>query len=93
MHCSRGYHALITQLSCTANVADHAMITQLPCTGHVTDHALLYHFLMVFMNILVGQQQQQGGRHREQTVDTVGAGEGGMNGERSMETYTLPYAK
>ena len=48
---------------------------------------------MVFMNIFVGQQEQRGDRHREQTVDTVGEGEGGMNGERSLETYTLPYAK
>ena len=26
-------------------------------------------------------------------VDTEGAGEGGMNWESSMETYTLPYVK
>ena len=26
-------------------------------------------------------------------VDTVGEGEGGMNWENSMETYTLPYVK
>ena len=26
-------------------------------------------------------------------MDTVGEGEGGMNGERSLETYTLPYVK
>ena len=29
----------------------------------------------------------------EKTVDTVGEGEGGMNEESSMETYTLPYVK
>ena len=38
MHLSLGYHALITWLSYTANLADHAMTTQPPCTGHVTDH-------------------------------------------------------
>ena len=26
-------------------------------------------------------------------MDTVGEGEGGMNGESNMETYTLPYVK
>ena len=26
-------------------------------------------------------------------VDTVGEGEGGMNGESSVETHTLPYVK
>ena len=26
-------------------------------------------------------------------VDTVGEGEGGMNWEKCMETYTLPYVK
>ena len=26
-------------------------------------------------------------------VDPTGEGEGGMNGESSMETYTLPYVK
>ena len=29
----------------------------------------------------------------EKTVDTVGEGECGMNEERSVETYTLPYVK
>ena len=36
------------------------------------------------------------GRNRDtdnRLADTVGEGEGGMNGESSMETYTLPYVK
>ena len=43
------------------------------------------------MNLFAGQQWRR--RHREQTVDTAGEGEGGTNGETSMETYTLPYVK
>ena len=32
---------------------------------------------MVLVNLLAGQQQRQ--KHKEQTLDTVGEGEGGMN--------------
>ena len=39
---------------------------------------------MALMNISVWQQWRR--RHREQTVDTVGKGEGGTNGQSSMET-------
>ena len=46
---------------------------------------------MVLMNLYVGQQQRC--RHREQTVGSVGEGEGGMNLESSTTTDTLPYAK
>ena len=45
----------------------------------------------LLMNLFAGQQWRR--RHREQTVDTAGEGEGGTNGETSMETYTLPYVK
>ena len=38
-------------------------------------------------------RQQQRRRHREQTVDTVGEGEGGTDWERSPETSALPYVK
>ena len=38
------------------------------------------------MNWLAGQEERH--RHREQTSDTVGEGEGGMNREGSTETYT-----
>ena len=45
---------------------------------------------MVLINLFAGQQW--GCRHREQTLDT-GDGEGGANGENSMETYILSNAK
>ena len=32
---------------------------------------------MVLINLFAGQQQRQ--KHKEQTLDTVGEGEGGMN--------------
>jgi len=45
---------------------------------------------MVLMKLIAGQQW----RHREnRPVDTVGEGEGGTNGERSIETYASPYTK
>ena len=40
---------------------------------------------MVLMNLPAGQQWRC--RHREQTVDTVQEGDGGMNTESSIETY------
>ena len=46
---------------------------------------------MVLINLFAGQQQRQ--KHKEQTLDTVGEGEGGMIRESSIETYALPYAK
>jgi len=52
---------------------------------------------MILMNLFTGQQWRR--RHREQTYGhrlgcwRWGEGEGGMNGESSMETYTLPYVK
>ena len=48
---------------------------------------------MVLMNLFAGQQW--GRRHREQAYgqDKGGEGEGEMNGESSMEAYTLPYVK
>ena len=48
---------------------------------------------MVLMNLFIGQQWRC--RHKEQTYGHKGGGEGevGMNGESSMETYTLPYVK
>ena len=48
---------------------------------------------MVLMNLFAGQQWRC--RQREQTMD-AGRGEereGGTNGERSMEAYTLPFVK
>ena len=45
---------------------------------------------MVLMKLVEGQQW----RHREERpADTVGEGKGRTNGERSIETYTLPYTK
>ena len=46
---------------------------------------------MVPMNPFAGQQW----RYRQQGTDlwTQWEGEGGMNGESSMETYTVPYIK
>ena len=47
---------------------------------------------MVLMNLFAGQQWRC--RHREQTCGhRRWEGEGGMNGETNMETYTLPYIK
>ena len=47
---------------------------------------------MVLMNLFTGQQWRS--RHREQTYGHGGReGEGGTNGESSMETYILPYVK
>ena len=47
---------------------------------------------MVLMNLSAGKQWRH--RHREQLYGhRVGGGKGGMNGESSMETYTLPYVK
>ena len=48
---------------------------------------------MVLMNLFAGQQWRH--RHREQTYgpDKGEEGEGEMNGESSMEAYTLPYIK
>ena len=48
---------------------------------------------MVLMNLFAGQQW--GRRHREQAYgqDKGGEGEGEMNGESSMEAYTLPSAR
>ena len=46
---------------------------------------------MVLMNIFAGQQWTH--RHRKQTCGHRGKGEGGTNGESSMETYTLPCVK
>ena len=48
---------------------------------------------MVLMNLLPEWQWRY--RHREQAYRQGWGeeGEGGMNGERSMEAYTLPYAQ
>ena len=46
---------------------------------------------IVLINLFEGQQWRC--RHREQPWDTVGEGEGGMNGKNSIETCTLPYIK
>ena len=47
---------------------------------------------MVLMNLFAGQQWR--GRHREQSWMGGGVeGEGGTNGEGSMEIYTLSYIK
>ena len=46
---------------------------------------------MVLLNPFAEQQWKH--RHREETVDTLWEGEGGTNGESSMETYKLSYAK
>ena len=49
---------------------------------------------MVLMNRFAEQQWRH--RHREQTYghgQGGGEGEGGMNGESSIETYTLSYVK
>ena len=46
------------------------------------------------MSLVTGQQRRH--RHRKQTCGYtvgVGEGEGGVNGEGSRETYTLPYVK
>ena len=44
---------------------------------------------MVLMNLFAGQQRRH--KKRGQVVDTVREGEGGTNGESSIETYTSPY--
>ena len=44
---------------------------------------------MVLMNLFAGLQWRR--RHRKQTWTQ--AGEGEMDGESSMEAYTLPYVK
>jgi len=41
----------------------------------------------VLMNLFAGQEYRC--RHREQTVDTVGEGEGGTNWESSIDIYTV----
>ena len=47
---------------------------------------------MVLMNLFAGSNGDADTENR--LVDTgVGEGEGEMNGESSMETYTLPYGK
>ena len=39
------------------------------------------------MNLFSGKEWR--GRYREQTVDTIGEGKSGMNGESSIDVYTL----
>ena len=46
---------------------------------------------MVQMNLYAGQEYRC--RHREQTLDSMGEGEGGMNQESSTEKYTSSYVK
>ena len=46
---------------------------------------------MVLMNLFTRQKQR--GRYREQLFNTVGEGEGGINLESSIDTYTLPYVQ
>ena len=48
---------------------------------------------MVRMNLFAGLQWRR--RHREQTYGhgVAREGEGEMNGQSSMETYTLPYVQ
>ena len=46
---------------------------------------------MVLMNLPAGSNGNTDIESR--LVDTVKEGEGGMNGENSMETYTLPFVK
>ena len=48
---------------------------------------------MILMNLFAGRQWRH--RHREQTYghEQGEEGEGGVNRESSMETYTLPYVK
>ena len=48
---------------------------------------------MVLVYLRAGQQWRC--RHREQTHEHGGEweGQGGKNGERGMETYTLPHVK
>ena len=46
---------------------------------------------IVLMKLFAGQQWRH--REKEQTYGHSGAGEGGVNGESSRETYTLPYVK
>ena len=46
---------------------------------------------MILMNLFAGQEWRH--RHREQTLDTAGEGEGGTNWESSTETYALPCVK
>ena len=46
---------------------------------------------MVSMILHAGQQRSH--RCKEQTLDSVGEGEGGMIWENSTETCTLPYLK
>ena len=48
---------------------------------------------MALMNVFGGQQWRQ--RHKDQTYGHGQGeeGEGGKNGESSMEAYTLPYVK
>ena len=46
---------------------------------------------MLWMNLFAGQQWRC--RHREQTCGHRAGGDGGMNGESSIEAYTLPHGK
>ena len=43
------------------------------------------------MNLFAEQQRRC--RHREQTCGHRAGGDGGMNGESSIEAYTLPHGK
>ena len=43
------------------------------------------------MDLLIGQHRYTDTENR--FLDTAGEGEGGMNWEGSIETYTLPYVK
>ena len=49
-------------------------------------------FTMVIVYVKTGVQLDKK-EDLEKTVDTVGEGEGGMNEESSVETYTPPYVK
>ena len=46
---------------------------------------------MVMTTLYARQQKRH--RYKEQGLDSVGEGEGGMIWETSIETYILPYVK
>ena len=62
-------------------------------TNIVYEHIYMESRKMVLMNLFAGQQWRY--KHREQTCahGWQWKGEGGMNGESIMKTYTLPYVK
>ena len=58
---------------------------------HIVTHIYLESRKMVVMNVFAGKECRH--RYREWTVDTLGEGESGRNGESKVNIYTLPCIK